>query len=117
MIKQKSARHKTVHQGSSRKGTRSSVRLSGNPAGDGYRQDHDGQREDQDIWNVAELEAMPSEQWMEVECPYCGESFDVAVDPSQEFQSYVEDCQVCCKPIQLDIEVEEGEVSLAASRS
>lgn len=117
MIKQKSARYKAVHHSQSRKGTRSSTRQESPPQAYGDGRNHDGNREDQDLWTVEEPEAMPTEQWMEVECPYCGEVFDVAVDPSQEFQSYVEDCQVCCKPIQLDIEVEEGEVSLAASRS
>jgi len=32
-------------------------------------------------------------------CPYCGESNSVALDPgSGSVQSYVEDCQVCCRP-------------------
>jgi hypothetical protein len=56
-------------------------------------------------------------QWVEIQCPYCGEAFETRVDPSQEFANYVEDCQVCCKPIQLDVEVEEGEVAVSASRS
>lgn len=34
-----------------------------------------------------------------VDCPYCGESIDVLVDVSELGQSYVEDCQVCCRPI------------------
>ena len=34
-----------------------------------------------------------------VECPYCGESVVIAIDPgSGESQEYVEDCQVCCRP-------------------
>ena len=34
-----------------------------------------------------------------VECPYCGESNEVALDPgSGSDQEYVEDCQVCCRP-------------------
>jgi hypothetical protein len=34
-----------------------------------------------------------------VECPYCGESIDVLIDESDAGQSYIEDCQVCCRPI------------------
>jgi transcription elongation factor Elf1 len=34
-----------------------------------------------------------------IECPYCGESLDVLVDMSEAGQSYVEDCQVCCRPM------------------
>lgn len=34
-----------------------------------------------------------------VECPYCGETNEVALDPgSGSDQEYVEDCQVCCRP-------------------
>lgn len=35
----------------------------------------------------------------EIDCPYCGESLDVLVDMSEAGQTYVEDCQVCCRPI------------------
>jgi hypothetical protein len=34
-----------------------------------------------------------------VECPYCGESFETNVDASNGSQEYVEDCYVCCRPI------------------
>jgi Cysteine-rich CPXCG len=34
-----------------------------------------------------------------VSCPYCGESFETAVDISGGDQEYIEDCQVCCQPI------------------
>jgi len=34
-----------------------------------------------------------------IACPYCGESIDVLLDPSEAGQNYVEDCQVCCQPI------------------
>ena len=32
-------------------------------------------------------------------CPYCGEAIQVLVDPQDLGQEYIEDCQVCCKPI------------------
>ena len=34
-----------------------------------------------------------------VTCPYCGESIDVLIDQSELQQNYIEDCQVCCRPI------------------
>ncbi len=34
-----------------------------------------------------------------VACPYCGERFDAALDCSAGDQEYIEDCQVCCRPI------------------
>ena len=38
-----------------------------------------------------------------IECPYCGESLDVLVDMSEAGQSYVEDCQVCCRPMAFSV--------------
>ena len=32
-------------------------------------------------------------------CPYCGETFETGVDASGGSQEYIEDCQVCCRPI------------------
>lgn len=32
-------------------------------------------------------------------CPYCGETIEVLIDPADLGQQYIEDCQVCCKPI------------------
>ncbi|HBV76664.1 MULTISPECIES: CPXCG motif-containing cysteine-rich protein [Vibrio] len=32
-------------------------------------------------------------------CPYCGEAIHILIDPSDLDQQYIEDCQVCCKPI------------------
>jgi len=54
-----------------------------------------------------------------VQCPYCGESFETAVDLSAGSFSYVEDCQVCCQPIELAGETDEAGalVGLTASRS
>jgi hypothetical protein len=34
-----------------------------------------------------------------VGCPYCGETIKVIIDSSDIAQQYIEDCQVCCKPI------------------
>ncbi len=41
-----------------------------------------------------------------VHCPYCGEAIDILVDCSIPHQSYIEDCQVCCRPIELDVTVD-----------
>ncbi len=43
-----------------------------------------------------------------VQCPYCWETFDVVVDCSVEDQAYIEDCQVCCKPIDLTVTLDGG---------
>jgi hypothetical protein len=36
-----------------------------------------------------------------IDCPYCGEGFDISVDCSAGDQQYVEDCPVCCQPIEI----------------
>ena len=36
-----------------------------------------------------------------IQCPYCWETLEISVDPSVREQEYVEDCQVCCRPILL----------------
>ena len=40
-----------------------------------------------------------------VQCPYCGESFETTIDLSSGATSYIEDCQVCCQPIEFSLEV------------
>jgi len=46
----------------------------------------------------------------DIACPHCGESFPLVVDTSQNQQILVEDCSVCCRPIQLTIESRPGEI-------
>ena len=36
-------------------------------------------------------------------CPYCGESIDILIDPEDLYESYIEDCQVCCRPITMKV--------------
>lgn len=42
----------------------------------------------------------------EVECPYCGEHIILALDASAGPQRYIEDCQVCCRPITVDLHLD-----------
>lgn len=43
-------------------------------------------------------------------CPYCLSRISMLIDTSIRHQEYVEDCEVCCNPINLKVKVEEGEV-------
>lgn len=43
-----------------------------------------------------------------IDCPYCGERFTTLADISGGSQSYVEDCAVCCRPIEIALHVDEG---------
>lgn len=40
-----------------------------------------------------------------LDCPYCGESFATTVDLSAGSQRYIEDCAVCCRPIEVILRV------------
>ena len=41
------------------------------------------------------------------ECPYCGEPIQLLADVSGGNQQYFEDCQVCCRPILISIQLQE----------
>lgn len=43
-----------------------------------------------------------------VDCPYCGEGFETSADASAGPCRYVEDCQVCCQPIEMELKVDEN---------
>lgn len=46
-------------------------------------------------------------------CPYCGESFATSADTSAGSQRYVEDCAVCCRPIEVTLRVGDDDELLA----
>ncbi|MCM5662717.1 CPXCG motif-containing cysteine-rich protein [Galbibacter mesophilus] len=43
------------------------------------------------------------------QCPYCWEEISMLLDPSVN-QTYVEDCEVCCNPIEVTVNFEDGEL-------
>ena len=55
----------------------------------------------------------------EIECPYCGESIAIFVDSGGGgAQRYIEDCQVCCRPIDISVSLDDdGEPTVSAARS
>ncbi|HWU77374.1 MAG TPA: CPXCG motif-containing cysteine-rich protein [Rhodanobacter sp.] len=51
-----------------------------------------------------------------IDCPYCGETIDVLIDSSIRSQRYIEDCQVCCRPMMLSVRAnQDGAVEVVAS--
>lgn len=42
-------------------------------------------------------------------CPYCSAEISMLLDPSVS-TTYIEDCEVCCNPIQVTVDFEEGEL-------
>lgn len=55
--------------------------------------------------------------WTQVQCPYCGENFDVHFDSVEDGHSVQEDCSVCCKPIALSVSIEDDDVHVSAYRA
>lgn len=54
----------------------------------------------------------------ETDCPYCGEPITLWLSADGgSTQSYVEDCSVCCHPMQIHVHVDsEGEASAQVGR-
>ena len=45
-----------------------------------------------------------------IQCPYCGQAFELMVDTSVAAQHFTTDCEVCCRPFEVVAECELGEV-------
>jgi hypothetical protein len=43
-------------------------------------------------------------------CPYCWQRISMVLDTSVKAQVFVEDCEVCCHPIEIHYRVEDDEV-------
>jgi hypothetical protein len=58
--------------------------------------------------DIAGFDKGAASEFARVTCPYCGEEFETSVDASAGLCSYVEDCQVCCQPIEMELRVDEN---------
>jgi len=45
-----------------------------------------------------------------IQCPFCGQSFEIAVDTSVSGQRFTTDCEVCCRPMEVTVACEAGEI-------
>jgi NMD protein affecting ribosome stability and mRNA decay len=53
-----------------------------------------------------------------ITCPACGEPTDISLDDEPGRQSLIQDCDVCCRPIQIRARVNaDGEVEIDVDRS
>lgn len=57
---------------------------------------------------------LPSET---VKCPYCGETIELAIDASADEQRYVEDCPICCRPMEVVVHIDDDGVPLVTVES
>ena len=47
---------------------------------------------------------------IQIQCPHCGEIITTTADTSQGDYSTIEDCEVCCSPMTIEVTCEPGEV-------
>ena len=50
------------------------------------------------------------------QCPYCGEPVEALLDLSGGDQQYIEDCPVCCRPIQFELQTDGDSWNLQVRR-
>lgn len=54
-------------------------------------------------------------EFVELQCPWCGEVYGSAIDLTDHSRVYIEDCQVCCQPIEVTLDVSDAGALLGAS--
>lgn len=55
--------------------------------------------------------------FVEIQCPWCGEVSGTTVDLTTADRVWIEDCQVCCRAMQVEIELDEaGEIASVSTR-
>jgi len=45
-----------------------------------------------------------------IQCPHCGETFSLTVDPSEGSSDFIVDCEVCCRPMTISLRMNGGEI-------
>ena len=45
------------------------------------------------------------------QCPYCWEEISMLIDVSISNQTYIEDCETCCNPIEISVRIQNGELT------
>ncbi len=64
--------------------------------------------DEQEFENDERLERETVDTTAEIECPHCGESVAIVLDPGGgPSQEYVEDCQVCCRPCRIRLQYDD----------
>lgn len=51
------------------------------------------------------------------QCPYCWEQISMLIDLSQSAQTYIEDCEICCNPIQVSVTIAQNDIASFEARS
>jgi transcription elongation factor Elf1 len=51
------------------------------------------------------------------QCPYCWEEISMLLDSSVGKQTYIEDCEICCNPIEISLGFESDELQEFEARN
>ncbi len=58
---------------------------------------------------------------MEIEhffiCPYCWQDISMVLDLSAKNEDYIEDCEVCCRPVKIAFKAEDNELKSFSAES
>ncbi|HYL03217.1 MAG TPA: CPXCG motif-containing cysteine-rich protein [Steroidobacteraceae bacterium] len=67
------------------------------------------------VYEPTTAAGLAPEEFVAVRCPWCGERFEIRVDVTAGELAYVEDCQVCCRPIEFSVELGAASAALAVA--
>jgi hypothetical protein len=45
-----------------------------------------------------------------IQCPFCGQEFELLIDASIPAQKFTTDCEICCRPMEINVTCELGEI-------
>jgi hypothetical protein len=54
------------------------------------------------------LPGLRPDEFVSIRCPWCGERLETHVDLTEGAVTSIEDCQVCCRPMELSVELEDN---------
>jgi transcription elongation factor Elf1 len=52
----------------------------------------------------------PMQTDAEIVCPFCGQTFELAIDTGIARQHFITDCEICCRPMEVKVEASNGEL-------
>jgi hypothetical protein len=59
--------------------------------------------------------SLAPEEFVAVRCPWCGERLETRIDMTADDAAYIEDCEICCRPIEFCIERADGGALLSVA--